>query len=303
MRQSIPWKTVACLLLVGGWAAPSASVTYLDDCAHNGVLLKSELTVGYEGIGSTNGNFVPGSPPPPVDLAHSVPPVQTLVVNPSPSGVAAIGPVTRLPLGGGAMKDQVQGRVESFFEFGTPSGTRPTDTFRLRAVGVGSSVASFNSAGNEAAAHVFAHATAEFYNGLTPISGPATTCVGVIWLAQMRGLLPFETLMELRVVQDPTGAPIVVANQVPGDPPLLVTLVPDQGYLIEFRYEYHVPFGMDPNFDASVEFNVLPPATVPAMDGVERGVLVGLLVALAAFAIVGMRARTRSIASEEQGGH
>ena len=302
MRHRMLLANVACLLLATAWALPAASVTYLDDCAHNGVVLKSELTIGYQGPGGTTGTFVPGFPPPALDLVLSAPPAQTLVVNPSPSGVAAIGPITRLPLGGGVpMKDQVRGRVESFFEFGTPSGARPNDTFRLRAVGMGSAVASLNSAGNPSDAHVFARASAEFFNGLTPISGPATTCAGVIWLTQMRGLLAFETLMELRVVQDFTGTPVVVANQVAGDPPLLVTLVPGESYLIEFRYEYHVPFGMDPNFDASVEFNVLLPAAVPAMDGTKRGVLAALFIGLAALAMAGMRAR--SVAQAKQRGH
>ena len=302
MRRRMLLQNLACLLLAAVWAAPSAAVTYLDDCAHNGIQLKSELTIGYQGPGGTTGTFVPGFPPPALDLVVSSPPAQALVVNPLPSGVAAIGPITRLPLGGSVtMKDRVQGRVESFFEFGTPSGARPNDTFRLRALGMGSAVSSMNSAGNPADAHVFARASAEFFNGLTPISGPATTCAGVIWLTQMRGLLAFETLMELRVVQDFTGTPVVVANQVAGDPPLLVTLVPGESYLIEFRYEYHVPFGMDPNFDASVEFNVLPPVTVPAMDGAERGVLVALFIGLAALAMAGMRAR--SVAQAKQRGH
>ncbi|MFP8877817.1 MAG: hypothetical protein VCB99_13125, partial [Myxococcota bacterium] len=118
MRRRTLLPDVVCLLLATAWALPSAAVTYLDDCAHNGVVLESELTIGYQGVGSTTGMFVPSLPPPALDLVLSSPPAQTLVVNPSPSGVAAIGPITRLPLGGGVpMKDQVKGRVESFFEF------------------------------------------------------------------------------------------------------------------------------------------------------------------------------------------
>ena len=112
------WTGWRCLLLVwvvGLSGAPAVAITYLDDCAHNGVLLKSELTIGYQGVGHTVGTFVPGFPIPPVDLALSVPPASQLVVNPAPGGVAAIGPITRFPLGGGGGKDQVQGRVESFF--------------------------------------------------------------------------------------------------------------------------------------------------------------------------------------------
>ena len=290
------WTGLRAVLLIsvaGLSGSPAAAVTYLDDCAHNGVLLKSELSIGYQGVGHSVGTFVPGFPIPPVDLALSSPPVSQLVVNPAAGGVAAIGPITRLPLGGGGGKDQVQGRVESFFEFGTPSGTLPIDTFRLRALGLASAVAAFNSAGNPADAHVFARASAEFFNGVTPISGPATTCVGVVQVAQMRTLAPYETLMELRVVQDFTGTPVVVANQLPGDPPLAVTLVPGESYLIEFRYEYHVPFGVDPNFDAVVEITVAPAQPVPSMDGPRRGLLVALIVAAAGLGMLGVRLRGR----------
>ncbi|MAG33708.1 MAG: hypothetical protein CL908_22750 [Deltaproteobacteria bacterium] len=291
---------LALLVSVAGLAgSPAVAVTYLDDCAHNGVVLKSELTIGYQGAGHTTGTFVPGFPIPPVDLALSVPPASQLVVNPAPGGTAAIGPITRFPLGGtgggaGTGKDQVEGRVESVFEFGTPSGTLPLDSFRLRAVGMASAVSSLNSVGNPADAHVFARASAEFFNGLTPISGPATTCAGVVRVAQMRALLAYETLMELRVVEDFTGTPTVVATQLPGDPPLLLTLVPGESYLIEFRYEYHVPFGVDPNFDAAVEIEVSPPAAVPSMSGPTRVLVVVLIVAAVASGGVGMRLRRGS---------
>ena len=85
MRHWMFFSNVACLLLATAWALPAASVTYLDDCAHNGVVLKSELTIGYQGPGGTTGTFVPGFPPPALDLVVSSPPAQTPVVNPAPT--------------------------------------------------------------------------------------------------------------------------------------------------------------------------------------------------------------------------
>ena len=294
MKQWLGTRLVSFLSLACFAASPASAVTYLDDCAHNGVLLKSELTIGYQGLGHTTGTFVPGLPIPALDLVVSAPPVSPLVVNPAPGGTAAIGPITRFPLGGGGAKDQVEGRVESVFEFGTPSGTAPVDSFRLRALGMASAVSSHNSVGNPADAHVFARATAEFFNGLTPVSGPATTCAGVVRVAQMRPLLPYETLMELRVVRDFTGTPVLVANQFPGDPPLVVTLIPGENYQIQFRYEYHVPFGVDPDFDAVVDIEVSPPAPVPSMSGPLRVLLALLIVASMAVVPVGKRLRDSS---------
>lgn len=252
------------------FAATNASaITYLDDCANNGVILNSEVSLGYLdifGAPSTaiTGTFPYGSPPP-AGLDHATTVVgPVLVVNPTVSGSTATSPslLVKTPFVG-TPKDRVEVAAELFFEFGTPSGSQPEDTFVFRAEGLGSAVSAglLSAAPADAQTRVVHHV--EFYNDLMPASGPATTCSGNIRLPNMPSLVAYEIKRELQVIANPATSPTVVLTHSAGDAATSFTLTPGTGYAIDYQYEYRVPFGIDPPFDGTLTVTMSPPPAVP----------------------------------------
>ena len=294
LLHSILWAGLVLLC-----ATNASARTYLDDCANNGVLLTSEVSLGFldvpgGGFTATTGSFPYGSPPPPgVDHATTVVgPV--LVVNPTVSGSTATSPspLVKTPASG-APKDQVETAAELYFEFGTPSGSTPDDTFSFRAQGVASAVNAFLISGNPADAQTGVLHRVEFFNDLVPASGPATTCSGNLRLPEMPALASFETTRKLEVIQNPATSPVLLLSQSAGDPATSFTLVPGTQYEIRYAYEYIVPHGIDPPFDGGYDITVTPPPTVPTGGGA------GALLLISALGITGsltIRVLRRSIA-------
>ena len=198
LLHSVLWASILLL------AATNASAcTYLDDCANNGVLLTSEVALGFldvpgGGFTATTGTFPYGSPPPAgVDHATTVVgPV--LVVNPAVSGSTGTvpSPLIKTPATG-APKDQVETAAELYLEFGTPSGSVPDDTISFRAQGVASAVNAFLISGNPADAQTLVKHRVEFFNDVVPASGPSTTCSGNLNLPDMPPLAPYLSLIHI----------------------------------------------------------------------------------------------------------
>ena len=264
-------KALAALVIASSCliTANATAVTYLDDCANNGVVLTSQVSLGYLDVPSggstaTTATFAPGSPPPPgVDHASTtVGPI--LVVNPTVSGSTATtpSPLVKIPAVGDP-KDHVEVTAEAYFEFGTPSGTQPEDTFRFRAEGLASAVNAHLFSGNPADAHARVIHRIEFFNDLVPASGPATTCSGLINLPDLRPLEPHEATLKLEVIQNPSTTPTVLLTQAAGDPAASFALVPGTQYALRYEYEYIVPHGIDPPFDGTYSVTLASPPPVP----------------------------------------
>ena len=275
MSTSLLRKCPALLFATALLAAPQASaVTYLDDCANNGVLLSSNYELGfYDPLGTppasrtaTSGSFPPGSPPPAgFDNAASAN-LNVLVVNPTSSGSTATtpSPLVMTPFMG-APKDRVELVQELKLEFGTPSGTTPTDEFIFRAEGMASAVGAQLISGNPARARVLVTHVVDFYNDLVPAGGPAPSCFGVLNLPSMPALAPYETIRELEVVKTPSTSPTVELVQSSGDGPASFTLTPGTEYSIIYQYEYDVPHGIDPPFNGTYTVTTSPPSPAPAV--------------------------------------
>ena len=273
-------------LLVVAWAHQADARTYLDDCANNGVILKSQISLGYldtAGVpaSATFSTFAPGTPVPGGfdHVTTNLGPV--LIVNPTTFGSTATTPplLVKTPPVGQA-KDRVEVEAEAYFEFGTPSGSAAEDTFRFTAQGLVSAVSSELWSGFPGDGQTRVEHTASFYNDLVPVSGPATTCSGVITLPAMRALDVYELYMKLEVIRDPSTSPTVILTQSAGDPDQTFALVPGTEYELKYEYEYRVPFGIDPAFDGGYELAIAPAPTVPGLSDVTGGMLLllGLVV-------------------------
>ena len=280
------------LLLVWAVADRAQAVTYLDDCANNGVNLESDVSLGYLNVPGAPptavlGTFPAGAPVPPGfdHVTTHIGPV--LVVNPpSVSGSTATTPPTlTIAPATGPLKDRVDFTAEAFFEFGTPSGSFGQDTFRFRALGNASAVGAQLIAGDPADGQARVQHRIYFFNDLVPAGGPATTCAGGLQLPNMRTLAPYEVGMKLDVIEDYAVSPTVVVSQGPGDPATSFVLNPGKGYMLRYEYEYRVPHGIDPPFDGSYAVTIAPPPPVPSF-GKGWGGITLLLSLLAAFALL-----------------
>lgn len=257
---------------------PASANSVLGFCSLNGVRLSADVLVGYDGAGSTLAlDFVPGS--------GSSPPVVPL----TPSGTAS-APANAVPAGGGAAKDEVKGTLTASFELGIPFGTVFQDTLLLDAEGFGSALNSTNSVGNPADATVTGEARAEFFIDI--VAG--MDCDTFLNMQEVRLLEPFETFLEINVIFDP-GLPteMTLATLTPGSPAATVLLPEDHSYLIEFKYNYRVPFGFDPAFDFSYAVTVGASPAVPGL-GMEGAIVLGLLL-LGTVALAARRSWVRSL--------
>lgn len=274
-RNPLP---IFCAAIVYAVAASSAQAApFLVSCAPNGVLLDSELTVGYDDplTVMTPVTIPPAAPG--ADVVRTLGPT-TLVVAPSPpSGISTAGPITRAPIGGGGAKDLVVAQTSSEFEYSAPLGTPGSDTFRLRAYGSGSAVSAFDAAGVAADAYVASRVQAEFYNEATPTSAPPpTNCNGQIALPPLRALAPYEVTLQVSILEQIGGVgPInLVYTHNPGAGPANITLQRGARYQVVLDYELRVPHGIDPPFDADVTFTVTSAAAVPSASAFGRVALI-----------------------------
>lgn len=250
------WIAIAAVAIAGS----AHAATHLATCSLNGVSLSSDITVGFVGVGSGAGDFTSGSGS---DLA-----LASLGPTGSALATASIVPAVGDP------KDKAEGSVEARFEFGTPVGTTPFDTFKFEATGVGSALNATNLAGNASAASVVGQATVEFFVDIVP----PNDCDGFIQLSDLRALAPFETFLEVNVIQDP-GLPTqtLLATIPDGSPGQVIPIVEDKGYLIQFDYELFVPNGVDPPFSIVFSGAVSSSLPAPALGG-RGALLLGLLV-------------------------
>ena len=138
--------------------------TYLSACALNGVLVTAEVMVTYD-----------GALPDPLD-SKTVPAFDAVVL-PGTTADAVVPPFFFPPDTGDPKPDGVTAEASSRFEFGTPSGTTPLDTFVFDAAGNASALAAFNTAGNPADAVIQVIASAEFFvDPVPPGCAPARSC-------------------------------------------------------------------------------------------------------------------------------
>ena len=248
MRKGL-WIAIA--IAAATIAGPASANTWLATCSLNGITLTSDITVGFVGAGSGAGDFTSAQA---TDLA-----LPAL----GPTGLAA-APAS-LPPASGDPKDKAEGTVESSFEFGTPVGSTAFDTFTFRANGIGSAVSAKNIAGNPSAASVIGKATVEFFVDIVP----PNDCDGFIQLSGLPALAPFETFLEVNVIQDP-GLPTqtLLATIPDNSPGQIIPIVEGKGYQILFDYEILVPNGVDPPFDITFSGTFsqsLPALPAPAL--------------------------------------
>ncbi len=268
------WMLFFCTLWL---SSPAHSTTFMDPCSANGVQLSSEIVIGYH---DPTTPFTPVPVPPPAigaNLIHTVPPYTASVhYSTAVTGIAATPTITRAPaFTGMPAKDLVVGTVSSEFGYGTPTGPLLIDSVRLRAFGTASAVNAFDTAGGPADAVVEGRAFAEFY--VDPV---LPSCSGDIGLPALRPLAPYETRLEIQVLQMPAGTTsfIPIFTQMAGDPPTLVPITPNAFYRIVLDYRLRVPHSNDPPYDADITVTVMGAPAVPAMSVDRRLLLVmGLL--------------------------
>ena len=99
-------------------------------------------------------------------------------------------------------------------------------------------------------------------------------CDTVLTLPAVRNLLPYEVLLEINIIRDPSGTPVVLTLG-PGSPPQNVFLPEGFAYLIQLNYDYRVPFGIDPPF--LFRFPMTIGATPTPSLGMEGTIVVVLL--------------------------
>ena len=256
--------------------APASADSVLGLCSLNGVTVSSDVTVGYDGAGSTPAaDFTSDS--------DSAPPIVPF----TPSGIAN-AVANALPAGGGAAKDKVEGAMTASFELGFPFGTIAQDTLELEASGFGSAMNSTNFVGNTSDATVSGQARAEFFIDIVP----GMDCDTFLNVPAVRNLLLFETFLEINVIFDP-GLPtqMLLATLSPGSPAQLVLLPEDHLYLIQLEYDYRVPFGLDPPFGFDFLITVGPSPAVPMLD-MQSAIVLGLKL-LGTAALAARRSWTR----------
>jgi hypothetical protein len=240
------------------FATVSSADSELGPCSLNGINLFADVEVGYDGVGSTLAN----------DFASASDSVGPLVAAGSTSGNASANAV-KVPAAGLA-KDLVDGELKAAFEFGTPFGSIAQDTLVLEAFGDGSAENSTNAVGNDSDAVVTGEARAEFF--IDHVAG--VDCDTVLTLPAVRNLLPYEVLLEINIIRDPSGTPVVLTLG-PGSPPQNVFLPEGFAYVIQLNYDYRVPFGIDPPFFFSFPMKI--GATPTPSLGMEGTIVVVLL--------------------------
>lgn len=266
------------IFVLGIWvisSVPASAETVLGVCSLNGVTVSSDVTVGYDGVGSSAA----------ADFASDSD--SKLVVPPTPSGTA-IATAVVVPTAGAA-KDRVDGTLKASFEFGIPVGGAGQDTLLLDASGTGSALNSTNSVGNVADATVTGEARAEFFIDI--VAG--TDCDTFLNMQEVRLLEPHEILLEINVIFDP-GLPtqLNLATLSPGSPAQTVLLPEDHSYLIQLNYDYRVPFGVDPPFSFSYAITVGASPAVPVL-GTGGAIALGLML-LGTAVLAARRTWTRS---------
>lgn len=266
----------ALLTLTLAASGEARADTYLSACAQNGVIVTADLTLTYDGLfpglGDSTNKFATDSVVLPGTVADAVsPPVPPLVL---------------LPATGDPKPDMISAVASSRFEFGTPSGTTPLDTFEFDVAGNASALGAFNSTGNPADAVVHVAADAVFF--VDP--APAGACPGKIQLAALRTLLPYETTLKVTVTENPFTTPVIKAVQVPGSPEVNVIVNPSNTYRIDLVYEVRVPHGIDPPFGVTIPFSVKAVNLLPTMNTPAALVLALLIGATAVL----FRLRTRT---------
>jgi len=281
-------------------ASSNAHASFLDACAPNGILLNTEMIIGYD---------FPGTPMAPSTALLITDDVWQLN-GPSNLALSALGSLggsaipstTRLPVGGTSadpVKDVVTGEVVNEFEFGAPISGIPNDEFRMSVAGNASAVATLDSTGSPADAVLQATAKAEFFNDAAPSYSPPFSCAGTIALPDQRSLAPHENKFEVQILEQigGTGPVNMIYQHLPGSPATTVTLTPTSRYEIVMLYEMRVPFGVDPPVDASVTFSVSPPASPPPVPTSSRTTLWALLGSLVFTLILTLRSQpVRNIA-------
>ncbi len=255
MRSS----TVLYLGLFTLLATASSADTELGPCSLNGINLSADVEVGYDGVGSTLANDF-------ASASDSAPPI---VAGAGTASGNASANALKVPASGLA-KDRVEGELKAAFEFGTPLGSVAQDTLMLEAFGVGSAENSTNAVGNASDAVVTGEARAEFFIDI--VGG--VDCDTILTVPAVRNLLPYEVLLEINIIRDPSGTP-VVTTLGPGSPPQNVILPEGFAYLIQLNYDYRVPFGIDPPFSFSLPITV--GATPAPSLGMEGSIFVVLL--------------------------
>jgi hypothetical protein len=254
--------------------SPVSAQSVLGYCSLNGVTVSSDVTVRYNGAGSTAADAASGND-------------SRLVVVPSPTSGTAAANALLFPAGGGGPKDQIDGTLKSSFEFGPPFGSLTQDILIFNAAGNSSAENALNSAGNPAAAEVTGEARAEFFIDI--VAG--RDCDTFFTVPEVRALEPYETLLEINVIMDPNGAiPVLLATLGPGSPAQNILLPEDHAFLIQLNYDHAVPFGIDPPFDFSYVVTVGPAPTVPALD-MQAKMIVGLLILGTVLLRAGLRRR------------
>jgi len=259
-------------------AAPATAESILGECSFDGVTVSSQITVGYDGAFSTAADFVS-------DVDGSGP-----IVVPTPVFGIANAVANALPGGGGLAKDRVDGSMKTSFEFGSPFGTTTQDTLLFDASGNASAVNSTNTAGSQADATVIGKATARF--DVDIVAGK--DCDTFLTVPEVPNLQPFETFIEINVFRDPGPSQVLEATLSPGSPAQLVLLPEDHSYLIDFEYNYRVPFGVDPPFGFEYAITVgETPSAVPLLSP-RSAIVLGLLL-LGTAALAARRSWMRSV--------
>ena len=260
-------RLVGVVLLLGlGSSAEAAN--YLANCVPNGIILGSEMVIGYHDPAAPPAPVLIPPPAPLANLVHVVAAPVVVVSSMGAYGIVTAGPITKLPLGGGLAKDQVVGRFSSEFEYALPVGTRPLDSFRLRANGSGSAVAAFDLAMGPADALVQGRATAEFFVDTLPAGTPLPpppNCAGTVFLPPLRPLAPHEVVLQLTVLRAAGGVMVPIYTQVPGGPPATVAIGPAALYRVVLDYTLRVPHGVDPSFDVDLEITVNEEVPAPGL--------------------------------------
>ena len=137
MRGSLVFGTSLLFILTLAASGGARADTYLGPCAQNGVLMFAQLTLSYDGAVPTLGD------------STTVPDSAGPVVPPGTDVEALVSPPPFLPTTGDA-KDNITATMSSRFDFGTPVGATPLDTFEFDLAASASAVAALNFSGNPA---------------------------------------------------------------------------------------------------------------------------------------------------------
>jgi hypothetical protein len=240
------WVVTVCVLgLAFGTSVQAASFVGIH--SSNGVFITSDVRVGYDDpvFGtSVAADFALASDS---DLAANFQPLGT-----------ASATALAVPLGGGAAKDQVEGKLKLEYELGSPFSALPLDEGRFEVSGDGSALASKNFAGNPSDAVVDARGRMTFF--VDTFLLPLDAVAGQLNLPAMPALQPYETGLSLEVYVDLGAVPDLTL--LPGDPATVFEVKAGHQYDLLLDYGVRVPYGDDPPFAFTYSFTA-EPAPVP----------------------------------------